>query len=157
MAILSDILRGWRDPGGLFQAKRGQGEGAALATLMGACALIFVAQWPRLAREAHLHPEVPLDARLGGALMGIVFVLPLILYAVAGLSQIAFRAFGRRVEGLDARVALFWALLCLTPALFLHGLATGFIGQSAAVMLLGLLVLAGFGYLWLSMLARVGK
>ena len=157
MAVLSDIWRGWRDPAGLMRIKLGQGEGAALAVVMGSCALIFVAQWPRLAREATLHPDVPMEARLGGALMGIVFVLPLILYAVAAASQLIARAIGRKVDGYGARVALFWALLCLTPLLFLHGLAQGFLGQGAAVSLLGLLVLAGFGYLWLRMLAEVGR
>lgn len=155
MGIVPDILRGWRDPAGLARSKLGKGEGAALATLMGACALLFVAQWPRLAREAHLNPEVPLEARLGAALLALVFVLPLFFYALASLSQLAIRVFGRKVSGYAARVALFWALLCLTPVLLLHGLGVGFLGQGAAVTVLGLLVLAGFGYLWLRMLAGV--
>ena len=155
MAILSDIARGWRDPAGLARAKLGQGEGAALAVLMGSCGMLFVAQWPRLAREAHLKPEVPLEALLGAALLGLVFVLPLFFYGLAAVSQIVTRAFGLRISGYGARVALFWALLCLTPLLLLHGLTMGFLGQGGAVTLLGLLVVAGFGYLWLRMLAGV--
>lgn len=155
MGIVPDILRGWRDPAGLMRAKLGQGEGAALAVAMGACALIFVAQWPRLAREAHLTPEVPLEALLGAALLGLVFVLPLFLYALAAVSQIVARGLGARIDGYGARIALFWALLCVVPLLLLHGLAVGFLGQGAAVTLLGLLVVAGFGYLWLRMLAGV--
>lgn len=150
MAIVTDILRGWRDPRALIRSKRGQGEGATLALLLGACALLFVAQWPRLSREAYLHPEVPMDARLGGALLGIVFVLPLVLYGVAAVSALVVR-----VAGPAARIALSWALLCLTPLLLLHGLASGFLGQGAAVTLLGLLVAAGFGYLWVRMLQGV--
>lgn len=155
MAVLADIARGWRDPAGLARSKLGQGEGSALAAVMGACALLFVAQWPRLAREAYAQPDVPLDARLGAALMGIVFVLPLILYGFAAISQLAARAFGIRISGCGARVALFWAMLCLTPLLLLHGLGVGFLGQGAAVTLLGLLVVAGFVYLWMRMLAGV--
>ncbi len=155
MAIVPDIARGWRDPAGLARAKLAQGEGGALATVMGACALLFVAQWPRLAREAYLNPEVPQDARVGGALLGIVFVLPLFLYVLAGAGRLVARVFGVHVSGIGSRVALFWALLCLTPVLLLHGLATGFVGQGAAVTLLGLFVLAVFGYLWLRMLAGV--
>lgn len=155
MGVVPDIARGWRDPAGLAQAKLAKGEGGALAALMGACGLLFLAQWPRLAREAHLNPEVPLEARLGAALLGLVFVLPLIFYAMAGLSQLASRAFRFRISGYGARVALFWALLCLSPLLLLHGLAVGFLGQGAAVTLLGLVVLVGFFYLWLRMLAGV--
>lgn len=155
MAVVADIVRGWRDPAGLISAKAGQGEGATLAVAMGACALIFVAQWPKLAREAYFAPEIPLEARLGAALLGLVFVLPLFLYGVASLSCLAVRVFGWQVSGPDARVALFWALLCLTPLLFLHGLATGFLGQGPAVTLLGVITLAGFGYLWSRMLAGV--
>lgn len=155
MGVVPDIARGWRDPAGLAQAKLGKGEGAALAALMGACGLLFIAQWPRLAREAHLAPDVPLEARLGAALLGILFVLPLVFYALAGLSQLVSRAFGLAISGYAARVALFWALLCLSPLLLLHGLAMGFLGQGAAVSLLGLVVLIGFFYLWLRMLTGV--
>jgi hypothetical protein len=155
MGILPDIARGWRDPAGLSRAKLGQGEAATLAVLMGACGLIFLAQWPRLAREAHLNPAVPLEALLGAALLGLVFVLPLFFYGLAAVTRIVARAFGLRVGGTGARVALFWALLCLSPLLLLHGLAVGFWGQGAAVVLLGLSVVAGFGYLWLRMLAGV--
>ena len=155
MPVLRDIIQGWRDPAGLARSKLGQGEGAALAVAMGACALFFVAQWPRLARESFLAPEVPLEARLGAALLGLVFVLPLFLYGLAAASQLVARMLGQRINGFAARVALFWALLCLTPLMLLNGLATGFLGQGAAVTLLGLLLIAGFGYLWLRMLAGV--
>lgn len=155
MAVVSDIARGWRDPAGLAQAKLAKGEAAAFAALLGACVLMFVAQWPRLAREAYAQPEVPLDARLGAALLGIVFVLPLMLYGVAAVSQLGARAFGLRISGFAARVSLFWAMLCLSPLLLLHGLGMGFLGQGAAVTLLGLLVAGGFVYLWVRMLAGV--
>jgi len=157
MALVPDLWRGWRDPEGLMRAKRGKGEGAALAAALGSCVLIFIAQWPRLAREATLQPEVPLEARLGGALLGLVFVLPLILYGVAAISQVALRLIGRPVSGLGARVALFWALLCITPLMLLHGLAVGFLGDGAAVAVLGLCVLASFGVLWGRMVMRVER
>jgi hypothetical protein len=155
MGLVPDILRGWRDPAGLMQAKLGQGEGAAVAAVMGASFLLFVAQWPRLAREAHVAPDIPLEARLGAALLGLVFVLPLLLYAVASVSQIVLRGFGLRISGYAARLALFWAFLCLTPLLLLHGLAVGFLGQGLQVSALGALVIAGFFYLWVKMLAGV--
>ncbi len=155
MPVLIDIASGWRDPAGLSRSKMEQGEGAALAVLMGACALLFVAQWPRLAREAHLNPEVPLEALLGAALLGLVFVLPLVFYGLAAVSMIVTRAAGLRISAFGARVALFWAFFCLSPLLLLHGLSVGFLGQGAAVTVLGLFVVAAFGYLWMRMLAGV--
>lgn len=154
MALLADIATGWRDPGALMRAKRGQGEGAMLAVVMGACALIFLAQWPRLARESALDPSVPMEVRVGAALLALVFVLPLILYAVAGISHLLLR---RKVDGAGARIALFWALLCAAPLWLLHGLAEGFFGRGAAVNGLGLLVLIGFGWLWWRMLQGVAR
>jgi len=157
MSVVADIGLGWRRPGALIRAKLGQGvrEDRALAVLMAACTLMFVAQWPRLSREAFLEPSVPLEARMGATLLSLVFVLPLILYALAGVSLLASRAVGLRPTAFGARLALFWALLCLTPALLLHGLIAGFMGPQLATGV-GLLVLAGFGYLWVSMLREAG-
>ncbi len=91
MAVTTDILRAWGQPRGLIREKLAAGlrEDRALATVMGAGLLLFVAQWPRLAREAHLDPSVPLDARMGGALLALLFMLPLALYALAALSHLS--------------------------------------------------------------------
>lgn len=153
MAVTLDILRGWRNPRGLMREKLGQGvrEDRALAVLMGACLLFFVAQWPRLSREAFLAPEVPLEARMGGALMGWVFIAPLVMYALAALAHLVARAFGGRGTWYGARLALFWSLLVLSPLVLLNRLVGGFIGAGPAATVVGLLVLGGFLYLWISM------
>jgi hypothetical protein len=72
MPVSTDILESYVRPRQVFRRKLdgGTDEGRALATLIGACLLIFVAQWPGLARAAHADPAIPLDARMGGALMG---------------------------------------------------------------------------------------
>jgi len=43
---------------------QGPREDRALATLLGACVILFIAQWPFHARAAYLDPSIPLEARL---------------------------------------------------------------------------------------------
>jgi hypothetical protein len=159
MAVTRDILRGWRAPRALIRAKLGQGvrEDRALAVLMGACLLFFVAQWPRLSREAFLHPEVPLDARMGGALLGWVFIAPLMFYALGAVSHLVARVFGGKGTWFSSRLALFWALLVVSPLVLLNGLVAGFIGGGTGATAVGVLVLAGFVYLWVSMLIEAER
>lgn len=159
MAVTLDILGGWRNPRALIRAKLAQGvrEDRALAVLMGACLLFFVAQWPRLSREAFLHPEVPLDARMGGALLGWIFIAPLMFYAMAAVSHLVAKAFRGRGTWFSSRLALFWALLVVSPLVLLNGLVAGFVGQGPGATAVGVLVLAGFLYLWLSMLIEAER
>jgi len=114
MPVTSDIARSYRAPRAVFRdhLSAGVSEGRAFAWLMGACALLFVAQFPRLAREAHLSGGEPSFAALAsGALMGTVFLAPILFYALAPLGALAARAFGARPGWRAARAALFWALL----------------------------------------------
>ncbi len=154
MPVVPDILRTWRDPRGVIRDRLSAGvrEDRALATVMGACALMFVAQWPRLAREAYIDPSIPLEARLGGALLGVVFLLPLALYLIGALSHLVARVFGGKGTWYAARLSLFWALLAVTPALMFLGLLQGFLGQGGATRAVGGLVLLSFLYLWIRML-----
>lgn len=156
MGVTLEILRSWRSPGRSVrrQLAAGGGEPRALAYLMGACGLIFVAQWPRLAREAHLDPTVPLDARVGAALLGWVFFAPLIFYGLAALSHLVARAFGGRGTWFGARLALFWSLLVSAPLWLLSGLTAGLVGPGPAMTLTGALLAAGFlGHWVLALLA----
>ncbi|MBV2361198.1 YIP1 family protein [Thalassococcus sp. CAU 1522] len=151
MPVARDIAASYLGPGAVVGAKlaRGPREDRSLAFLMGACALIFVAQWPRLAREAHL-ADSDLNAALGGALMGWIFVAPLFFYALAAASQIVLHLLGRRIDGAAARLALFWALLASAPMALLNGLAAGFIGPGPALNLTGLVWLGVFVWFWLA-------
>jgi hypothetical protein len=155
MAVSTEIVRSWRAPGAAIrrQLDAGVGEARALAYLMAACGLIFVAQWPRLSREAHLNPDVPLEALMAGALQGIVFILPLLLYGVAAISHLVARAFGGCGSWLGARLALFWTLLATAPLFLLHGLVAGFLGPGAALNAAGIVLSAGFLGHWLLALA----
>jgi hypothetical protein len=146
MAVTTEIVRSWRAPRRAMrrQLASGAGEPRALAYLMAACALIFVAQWPRLAREAELDPSVPLEARLGAALLGWLFLAPLFFYALAALSHLAARALGGRGTWFGARLALFWSLLVSVPLWLLSGLTAGFFGPGPERALAGALLAAGF-------------
>ncbi len=128
----------------------GQREDRALAVLMGACVLVFVAQWPRLAREAHLNTEAEFAQLMAGALMGWIFIMPLVLYGLAALTHLIAGLFGGRGTWYRARLALFWSLLASTPLLFLHGLVAGFIGPGTQLSVVGALWLLAFGIFWIS-------
>jgi hypothetical protein len=122
-------------------------EDRALVTLMLACGLIFVAQWPRLSREAFLG-EQELNALLAGALMGWLFIAPLALYALAALSHLVARLMGGQGSWYGARMALFWALLAAAPLWLLWGLVAGFIGPGPALDLTGIVAFGAFLLIW---------
>lgn len=171
MGVVPDIGRAWRDPVGLMADKLSSGprEDRALATLMGASALMFVSRWPDLSRSAHLAHEAavqsgqPLDQVPGlQALMGInlfvfLFIFPLLAYGLAGFSALVARGFGLRIGGFAARMALFWALLAVAPLMLLHGLVAGFLGQGQPATIIGLLVFFGFSFLWLRLIRAASR
>lgn len=159
MPVSTDILESYRRPRAVMrrQIDGGATEGRALAVLLGACLLIFIAQWPALARAAHVDPSVPLDARMGGALMATMFLVPPIAYALAGLSHLVARALGGQGSGLGARMALFWSLLAVSPLMLFQGLVSGFIGPGPALSAVGLLVLAVFLFLWANALVEAER
>ncbi|WP_343078887.1 YIP1 family protein [Ostreiculturibacter nitratireducens] len=150
MGVASDIVATYRAPRRVVRRllASGQREDRALAVLMGACLLLFVAQWPVAARAAYLEPDVPLEARLASAFLASMFILPLFAYAVAGISHLAARAFGGAGTFWRARIALFWALLAAAPLQLLYGLVGGFIGPGAQLRFIGFVVFGIFILIW---------
>ena len=149
MSIVRDLAATWRAPVATMRRRIARAtEPTALATLMGASALIFVAQWPRLAREAYVAPEVPLDARIGGALFGWIFIVPPAFYLIAAITCGAAKLLGGGRSGLSHRVALFWALFASVPAWLFQGLAAGIAGPGPALTLAGAVILAAFLGFW---------
>jgi hypothetical protein len=110
-----------------------------------------------MSRAAFLDPTTPLEARLGGALLACLFILPLLAYGIAAISHLIARALGGKGTGFGARLALFWAMLAIAPAMLLQGLTAGFIGASPALWLVQTLVLVGFLWIWLSMMIQVER
>lgn len=151
MPVTTDIVATYRGPRRVMRRllDRGSREDRALAILIAACVLVFIAQWPRLAREAFL-TERELNPLLGGALLGWIFIAPLLFYLLALLSHGLARLAGGCGSAYGARLALFWAFLAASPLLLLHGLVAGFIGPGPGLTAVGLIWLAVFGWFWIA-------
>ena len=151
MSLSQNIVATYRGPGRVLQRLLGLGprEDRALAYVMGACILVFVAQLPRLAREAHLQDQ-DLNMLMGATLMAWVFIAPLLLYGLAALARGIGRLLGGQGSMYSARLALFWALLASTPLILLHGLVAGFIGPGLELQIVGLIWFLVFLWFWLS-------
>lgn len=149
MSVARDIAATYRGPGRVIARilAAGQREDRALAYLMAACVLMFIAQLPKLARQAHLTGD-DLNMLLAGALLGLVFIAPLMFYGLAWLSHLVARILGGHGTFWSARMALFWALLAASPLILLHGLVAGFIGPGPQLTVVGLVWCAAFLWFW---------
>ena len=94
---------------------------------------------------------------MAGALMGSVFILPLLLYAIAWATYLIGKLLGRNSTSYGTRLALFWSLLASTPLVLLYGLIGGFIGPGPALQLVGLLWVAIFLWFWIATLRASGE
>lgn len=150
MSVTNDIVLTYRAPRRVMRRKLAGGsrEDRVLATLMGACVLIFVAQWPVLSRQAFLDPTVPLEARLGAALLAWLFFVPLAAYLIAAATHVLARLLGGRGTWFGARLALFWALLAASPLWLLNGLVAGLVGPGPALTLVGAVAFGVFLVFW---------
>ncbi|WP_372991663.1 YIP1 family protein [Sulfitobacter sp.] len=151
MAATRDIIASYRNPAAVVRRLLGQGtrEDRNLIYLMVACLIFFVAQTPRLAREAFLS-GTELNMLLGGTLLAWLFIAPLIFYILAAGTQIILRVLRGNVTGFNTRLALFWALLASSPLVLLHGLTAGFVGPGIELQIVGLIWLCVFLWFWVS-------
>lgn len=151
MPVARDIVATYRGPRRVVRRLLDMGtrEDRVLAILISACVVVFIAQWPQLAREAHLTGQ-ELNPLLGGALLAWIFIAPLMLYALALLSHGIARLVGGQGSAYGARLALFWALLAASPLILLHGLVAGFIGPGPGLQGVGLIWCGVFLWFWLS-------
>lgn len=158
MAATQDIIATYRGPGKVMRRmlERGVREDRALIYLMIGCLMVFVAQTPRLAREA-FETGQELQMLLGASLMAWLFIAPLLLYVIAGLTAGVARIFRAKLTGYGARMALFWALLASCPLMLLWGLTAGFVGPGIEMTLVGVLWFAAFTWFWVSGLIAAGR
>lgn len=185
MPVTTDIVASYKGPRRVMAEKlaRGVEERLALAYLAAGALLGFVAQLPRLRREA-LTPnaefeqailaergdvrqieatQVPEDliaakfeALVSGAIFAWVFILPLLFYAIAAISGFVVNRLGGQATGLSTRLALFWAFLAASPLMLFQGLVAGLIGQGAALSAVTTLWLGVFLWFWISNMREAG-
>jgi predicted membrane protein len=141
MSLTNDILGSYGAPraaiGRVLAADRR--EGRALFYLMLACALTFVAQLPRVMRQAN--EDLPFQGLMAGTLFATIFVAPLLFYAIATVIALALRVLRGPVDAFGVRVAVFWALLASAPLVLAHAAfvtVTGLPGTLFGLLVLGM-------------------
>ncbi|CUX80519.1 MAG: transglycosylase-associated holin [Roseibaca calidilacus] len=157
MSLTQNILRSYRDPAGVVRglAQGDLREPQVMFFALLACGLIFVAQWPGLSRAATIDTSVTFEQRMGGAMFGIMFLLPLILYGCAAVLKLGLRLSGANVPGILVRLALFWSLLTVTPLMLLQGGLSAFLGLGLVSQGFGFVVLLVFLYILARTVAAV--
>lgn len=158
MALVSDIVESWRAPTRVVRRHLGwpPSEALVFSFLFTFLLAAFVAQWPVAARLAYLQPEVPLMQRMFAAGLGLLATLPL-WYGLAALSRLVAAAMGGQGTWYSARLALFWALASISPAMLLMGLASALLGQNRQTSLLGALIGVVFLIRWGLMLREAER
>jgi hypothetical protein len=111
---------------------------------MGACLLTYVAQWPYLARQAHLD-DFDLQTSLAASLLAWLLIAPLLLYTLALFVYFFHRVLGGGKSSAQVRMGLFWSFFAASPLMMLLGIVKGFLGSGAAENIVG--------FAWLMMLA----
>ena len=125
------------------------GEGQALLYLMVACILFFVAQLPELVRvDLRSTNDVPFNGVAAGRFVGGAIFAPLAFYLISAIVTVFLRVVGVKVEWLDSRIALFWALLAIAPAALVLGMLRGLTDSDAVILPATRVVGSGFLMFW---------
>lgn len=158
MSLIGNILNTYRGPEAVISKflHDGAREERALAFLAGGCVIAFVAQWPKLARQAFLE-EQALDMLMGATLYAWIFVAPLMFYLLAGFVQLVGYLLGSKRTGAQTRTVIFWAFLATGPLLLLVGAIGGFIGESGLKTVVEVIWLISFLWFVISGLRVSGK
>ncbi|RJL03397.1 hypothetical protein D3P06_10290 [Paracoccus aestuarii] len=151
------VLESWWAPRRVVRGLSGMPDRVMLVVLLLAMLITLIAQAPGHARAAELDPSIPLNARIGGAVMGTMFMMPLLAYGVAALVGALSRLTPWRLTGRASRLALFWALLAAAPAVLLAGLVAGLIGPSPALTLTRAIAGLGFLFIWAAGIAALAR
>lgn len=158
MSVVSDIVDSWRAPSKVLRRHlaRGKSEPFAFSLLVVFLLICFVAQWPAAARMTALNPEIPMLPQLLPLSLGILATIPL-WYALAAMGGLAARALGGQGGWYGARIALFWALVTVTPLVLLTGLVAGMIGPGPQLTVAALVTLALLVMFWSLNLREEGR
>ena len=147
MSVVSNVLYTYRSPSKAFERMyaRPDSEATSLGYLMGACFLTYVAQWPYLARQAHLE-EFNLQTSLAASLLAWLLIAPLLLYTLALVLYFFHKFFKGSKSSAQIRTGLFWSFLAATPIMMLFGLVKGFLGDGTAESIVGFFWFVAFSY-----------
>jgi hypothetical protein len=158
MSLVPDIVESWRHPARVVRRhlSRPRSEAFVFTFLFVFLLIAFIAQWPQAARASYLQPEVPLTQRLLAAGLGLMATIPL-WYGLAALSRLVARALGGQGDWYGARVALFWALTAISPAMLLQGLTSGLLGAGVQATVVSGAVALAFLILWGLMLVEAER
>lgn len=149
MSVTLDIVRTYRSPRKVMDKllSMGQREDRALAFLMGAAIVMFIARWPVRAREAHETGGTLTDF-IQNDVYAMLLLFPLVMYFIAAVVRILAILCRGHGSFYTARVATFWSLLAASPLALLNGLVGGFVGPSPALTGVGLVWVIAFGVFW---------
>lgn len=156
--VVPRVLQSWWAPRKVVRAQRDAPDRVLIVVLMVALFMFLLGQAPGNARAAALDPSVPLGARMGGSALAVMFLMPLLAYTLAGVVSLMSRVTPWKVSPRHSRLALFWAMLAVAPAMLLSGLVAGLIGVGPALTLTRAVAGIGFLFIWgagLSALARI--
>lgn len=158
MSVTTDIVQAWRNPKAVIgrHLQRPKSEPFAFSLLVAFLVLAFVSLWPFLSRQTVLQPEVPLVQRLVAAGLAALASIPF-WYLLAAVSRWIGAALGGQGSYYSARLALFAALLAVTPGMLLQGLVAGMIGPGLQANLVAALVGLAFIWIWISMLREAER
>ncbi len=150
MAVTSDIVESWRRPRVVLRRHlaRGKSEAFAFSLLFVFLLMAFIAQYPGAARVSALNPDMPLSPQLLAKALGLLATIPL-FYGLAALSRLVGKAVGGRGSWYGARLALFWALVAVTPLVLLVGMVAALIGPGPQLTAAGIAAFAGFLLQWI--------
>lgn len=158
MAVTRDIVESWHHPGVVIRRllANGPSEPFAFSLLVTFLILAFTAAAPNLARAAFLQPDTTLIQRLYAAGLGLLVTIP-IWYLLAAIGHLVARALGGTGSFYGGRLALFWALVAVSPAMLLQGLVQGLLGFGPATVAAGAVVATIFLIFWTVMLREVER
>ncbi len=158
MSVVSDIVESWRRPRAVLRRHlaRGRSEPFVFTFLVVFLLICFVAQWPQAARTTTLNPEIPIAPQLLARALALLATIPL-WYLLAALGGLVARVLGGQGDWYGARVALFWALVTITPLVLLSGLVAAMIGTGPQLSLVGALTFGLFIAFWITNLVAAGR
>jgi len=158
MSASGEIMRAYRGFGASMrrQIASTPGEERLLAYLVTALLIIFVGRVPELLdlSAARATDEAPAIATVSAFLIGWFFFAPLMFYGLAALSHVVARGFSGQGSFFHARLALFWALLVVSPLALLSTIITTALPVEWLAQVLWLVKLLFFAFVWASCLSE---